>query len=330
MVKSTDVGISQRTNVWAARAMLRHAGPTVILNKFGVTKQMPKNKSVNVKFRRPVPFSAATTPLTEGVTPVARSFGYEDVTAALAQYGEVAEITDVIQDTHEDPVLQDLTVQLGENIGRTEEALYWAELRSGTNVMYANGSARNAVNTPISLSKQRAATRALKAQKGMKITRVLTASPDYETRAVEAAFVAVAHTDMEADIRDLAGFVPVARYGTMSPICAEEIGAVEDVRYILSADLDPYADAGGLKGSMVSTTGTSADVYPVLFLAKEAYGNVPLRGLGSVEPTIIPVSQKDKSDPLGQRGYAGWKTWFVAKILNDGWMLRLECAVTDL
>lgn len=330
MVKSTDAGISQRTNVWAARAMLRHAGPTVILNKFGVTKQMPKNKGVNVKFRRPVPFSAATTPLTEGVTPAARSFGYEDVTAALQQYGEVAEITDVIQDTHEDPVLQDLTVQLGENIGRTEEALYWAELRSGTNVMYSNGSARNAVNTPISLSKQRAATRALKAQKGMKITRVLTASPDYETRAVEAAFVAVAHTDMEADIRDLAGFVPVARYGTMSPICAEEIGAVEDVRYILSADLDPYADAGATAGSMVSTTGTVADVYPVLFLAKEAYGNVPLRGLGSVEPTIIPVSQKDKSDPLGQRGYAGWKTWFVAKILNDGWMLRLECAVTDL
>jgi N4-gp56 family major capsid protein len=49
-----------------------------------------------------------------------------------------------------------------------------------------------------------------------------------------------------------------------------------------------------------------------------------------VEPSIIPVGQKTKDDPLGQRGYAGWKMYHVAVILNDLWMERLEVAVTDL
>ena len=140
---------------------------------------MPKNKTQVIKFRRPKIFTAATTPLVEGVTPTATQFSYEDVQATIKQYGQVVEITDVIEDTHEDPVLNDATEQAGENIGRTLEALNWGVLRAGTNVFYTNGTARNAVNTPISLSKQRAVIRALKAQKAYKITRVLSASVNY-------------------------------------------------------------------------------------------------------------------------------------------------------
>ncbi len=62
---------------------------------------------------------------------------------------------------------------------------------------------------------------------------------------------------------------------------------------------------------MASTSGTSADVYPILVFGENAYGTVPLRGMGSVEPSIIPVGQKTKDDPLGQRGYVGWKSWHL-------------------
>jgi N4-gp56 family major capsid protein len=328
--KSTDAGISQRTNVFAEREMLRHAGPVTVLDKFGLTKRMPKNKSTTIKFRRPKVFEAVTTPLVEGVTPNTTAFAYEDVEVSLRQYGMVVGITDVIEDTHEDPVLQDATAQAGENIGRTTEQLLYGVLKAGTNVFYANGSARNAVNTPISLNKQRAVTRGLKAQKAMKIREMLSASPGYETRAIEASYIAVAHTDLEADIRGLPGFVPTAEYGQRQVCCPEEIGAVEDVRYILSPDLEPWADAGGAKGTMVSTTGTNADVYPILFFGKEAYGTVALRGQGAVSPTIIPVGQRTKDDPLGQRGFVGWKTWWAGLRLNEAWMARMEVSVTAL
>lgn len=334
MTRSTDTGVSQRTNVHAERQMLKHAGPVRILDKFGLTKPMPKNKGLNIKFRRPRVFTPADTPLVEGVTPSATQFRYDDVEVSLKQYGQVIEITDVIEDTHEDPVLNDASVQAGENIGRTLESLDWGVLRAGTNVIYANGEDTDEVNTPISLTKLRAGVRFLKAQKGMKHTNILDGSVNFKTRPVEAAFVAVHHTDCEQDIRGLPGFTPVAEYGSRKVISEYELGSVEDTRFIASPDLSPWADAGaayaGSGTAMVSTSETYADVYPILLIAKEAYGCVPLRGQGAVAPSIIPVNQNTKDDPLGQRGYIGWKTWWATVILNQAWMIRLEVAVTAL
>lgn len=332
--KYADSGISPRTTVYAERQMLKYAAPVVILDKFGLMRPMPRNKSQQIKFRRPNVFSAATVPLTEGITPSSTQFSYADVPATLKQYGQVGEITDAIADTHEDPVLNDLVVQLGENVGRTVEALTYGVLRAGVNPFYANGTARNQVNTPISLNKLRAVVKSLKAQKASPIGQVLDGSPNFATRAVEPAYIACGHTDLEPDIRSLPGFLPVAQYGSRKTVHEREFGTVENVRFVTSPDLAPFTDAGAAKGgsgtNMVSTGGTSADVYPILIFGKESYGCVPLRGMDAVEPVIIPVNKRDKSDPLGQRGYAGWKTWFTAVILNDNWLYRLEVAATDV
>ncbi len=328
----TDVGVSPRTNVYAERQMLKHASPVVILDKFALTKPMPKNKTQTIRFRRPRIFTAATTPLVEGVTPTATQFRYEDVSVTLKQYGQVVEITDVIEDTAEDPVLNDAAVQAGENIGRTLESLNWGVLRAGTNVFYANGTTRVGLNSVISLNKQRKVMRALKAQKAFKLTRILSASVNYGTSAIEASYIAVMHTDCEQDVRNLAGFKPVAEYGNRSPISEYELGTCEDTRYVCSPDLSPILAAGEAIGSsgMLSAGAVSNDVYPILYLGKEAYGTVPLRGQGAVSPTILRPGVKTKSDPLGQRGYVGWKTWHAILILNQVWMARLEVCVTDL
>lgn len=332
--QTTYGDINQRTAAWAASEMLKHAEPVLVLQKFGMTKPMPKNKADTVKFRRPIPFGAATTPLVEGVTPSAQKMSYEDVTATLKQYGKPIEITDVVDDLAEDPVLKDASQLAGEQAALTTEMITYGVIKAGTSVFYANGASRAAVNTPISLSKQRAVTRFLKAQKAMKITSVLDGSPNYGTKPIEASFIAVAHTDLESDIRGMAGFTPVAEYGSRKPVCPEEIGSVEDVRYVLSPELNPFTDAGGAYAgsgtAMVSTTGTSADVYPVLFFGKEAFGTVPLKGAGAITPMVLNPGKPDKSDPLGQRGYVSWKTYFTAVILNQNWMSRLEVAVTAL
>jgi N4-gp56 family major capsid protein len=331
---SSNVSPSMGTVIYFEREILKHAGPVTVLDKFGMSKPMPKNKGTVIEWRRPNTFTAATAPLVEGTTPTATAFSYTTVSASLKQYGQVVELTDVIEDTHKDPVLNDASVQCGENVGRTIEALTYGVVKAGTSVEYANGTQRTDVNTPISLSKIRAVIRTLQAQKAMMITRIVDPSPDYGTKAVEAGFIAVCHTDLSSDIRNLPGFTPVAEYGRRQTVHERELGTVEEVRFITSPDLSPWIDAGGAKAgsgtAMVSTSGTSADVYPILIFGKEAYGCVPLKGMGAVEPTIIPVGQKTKDDPLGQRGYVGWKTWFVAKILNEAWLVRIECAATDL
>lgn len=323
--------INQRTAAWAATVMLKHAEPVLILQKFGASKPMPKNKANQVKFRRPVPFAAETAPLVEGVTPAAQQMTYEDVVATLAQYGKPIVITDVVQDLAEDPVMKDASMLAGEQAALTTEMVTYGVIKAGTSVFYSNGTVRTAVNTPISLNKQRAVTRSLKAQKAKKITTILDASPKFKTSAIEAAYVAVAHTDLEADIRGLAGFTPCAEYGSRKMLCAEEIGTVEDVRYVLSPELGPFQAGGSATlNGMVADDATNVDVYPVLYIGREAFGTVPLKGGHSITPMVINPGTPSKSDPLGQRGYVSWKTWHCAVILNQSWMARLEVGVTDL
>lgn len=321
--------INQRTAAWAATEMLAYAEHVAVLSKLGLTKPMPKNKAETVKFRRPIPFDAVTDPIVEGVTPTAQKVAYEDVTATLKQYGRPIEITDKVQDLSEDPALQTASMLAGDQAGNTIEQVLFGILKAGTNVVYANGSARGNVNTAISLQKQRAVTRALQAQKAKMITRVLSSGPGYGTSAVEAGYVAVGHTDLEHDIRALANFVPVAKYAQRSTISDYELGTVDRVRYILSPDLDPFPDAGGAKGTMVSTTGSNADVYPVLFFGQDAFAHVPLKGAEAITPMVV-MAKPNSADPMAQRNYVSWKTWYTAVILNESWMCRLETACTDL
>lgn len=330
IVKYADTGVSPRTQIQAVRKMLTQASAVTVLEKLGFVSPLKANASMTAVFRRPRVFTAATTPMTEGVTPKSHSFRYDDISVTLKQYGEIVEYSDVIEDTHEDDVPANIVEMCGDNIGRTKEALLYSVLKAGTSVFYQNGSQRTDVNTAISYTKQQAVTRFLNAQKAKKITKVLDASVNVNTRPVQAAYVGVAHTDMEADIRSLPGFTPVAEYGSRQTISEFEVGSVADVRYVLSPDLAPWADAGGAKGSMVSTTGTSADVYPVLYFGEEAFAVTPLKGQNAVQPSMIPPSKTDKSDPLGQRGIVGWKTWYAAVIVNDFWMARLECSCSAL
>lgn len=332
MSGSTYGDISQRTAAWAATEMLEHARPIIVLSDYGQSKPMPKNKAEQVKFRRPIPYVVSTTQLTEGVTPTSHKTKYADVPATMGQYGDLAEITDRVHDLAEDPVLRDMSVLSGEQAAETIEMVTWGVIKGGTNVIYAasTDTVRTDVNDPITLPAQRAATRFLKAQRGRKVTSKMGSSVQYGSEAVDAAFIAFSHTDLESDVRDMVGFVPTEKYGSMKPL-PYEIGKVEDVRYIQTPLLEPFLGAGSATlNGMVSAGGVNVDVYPIIYIAKESYGLVPLKGAGAIHPTVLNPGTVSKSDPLGQRGYVGWKTWFVAVVLNQAWLVRAEVGATDL
>ena len=322
--------ITPRTAAYAVKELLKRAIPYLCLERYGQTYPLPSNKTIVAKFRRYNSLTPTTTPLTEGVTPDAHELTSTDYTATLSQYGDRIQISDVIEDTHEDPVLQQCMEILGEQAATSIEMVRQGVLVAGTNVFYSNGSARNAVNTPITLAAQRKVTRALKQQNARKITNVVKSTPSYGTEAVAAAYIGYVHPDVESDIRNMVGFVPVERYGTMTP-WENEIGKVEDVRYVSSTVNASFADAGGAEAgsgtAMLSTSGTDADVYPVLYFAANAYGIVPLKGKSAITPMVVNPKPSD-SDPLAQRGHASWKAYQAAVRLNEAWMARLEVAVT--
>ena len=318
--------ISPRTGAYAAKELLKRGLPYLVLEKFGQAKELPGNATKTIKFRRYNALDNTPVALVEGVTPASQSLTVTDVSITLTQYGGLITISDVVQDTHEDPVLNESVTLLGEQAAQVVERVRYGTLRAGVNVLIANGVSRSAINTPVSINVQRRAVRALKRQNARPITKIIRSTAAFGTENVAPGFVALIHPDLESDVRNLPGFVPAEKYGTMTP-WENELGKCEDVRYVSSTIFAPFADAGGAKagasGTCLSTSGTNADVYPILYLGQDAYGIVALKGGYAITPTVVNPKPSD-SDPLGQRGHAGWKTMQGAVILNDAWMVRAE------
>lgn len=326
--KFGDIG--SRTAAYAVAKLLEHARPLSVLPLFAQVQPVPKNKTDTVKFRRPVPFPALTTPVVEGVTPPSIAMQFQDVTVQLQQWGNPVEITDQVLDFSEDPVLSTAIELCGEQAAETIEAIIWGVLRGGTNVVYANGSARSDVNTAISLDDVRSAVATLQRNRARRITRVLDGSVKINTTPIEASFVCVSHTDCEPNIRALAGFTPTSQYGNRSVVHEAEFGATENVRFVTSPLLNPILGAGsGTLNGMRSEGGVNVDIYPYIVMGMDAFATVALRGANAVTPMVVNP-KPSAADPMAQRGYVSWKTYHNAVRLNEAWMVRIEAGVTSI
>jgi N4-gp56 family major capsid protein len=329
----------------AEREMLKHAMPIKVLSTFGMQKQIPQNKTDTVVFRRALPIDAGSNGapnitasnylLQEGVTPGSRTITYQDVQVTLQQYGVLMKLSRKAEAMYEDDIPADMIKLVGEHMASLEELIAYGVVRGGTNVVYSNGSARTSVNTAITLNKLRQAARQLESAFAQLVTEKLAASVNYGTSAIEPGYLVFIHTDMEADFRNLTGFVPVAKYGSQKPVHEREIGAVERFRVITSPYFKPFLAAGGTitAGTFLSnggTTGTTADVYPTMVVAQEAWGQVALKGMGAIEPIYLPAKQITHANPMGQFGYVGANFYKNAVRLNENWMVRIESACSAL
>ncbi|HUV78529.1 MAG TPA: N4-gp56 family major capsid protein [Desulfobacterales bacterium] len=320
--------ISPRTNFAAWGKLLKRTVPGIVTERTAQTKPMPKGKGRVMIFRRYLVLARATGPLQEGVTPPGTKPQYVDVQCTLEQYGDWIGLTDVIQDTHEDPVLAEFKGLQSRQMRETREDLNIGILKGGTSVLYANGAARTDVNTFFDKGDLKKVIRSLRGSDAEYYMEILAGSPKYATEPIGASFVGFGHTDIEADLTGIAGCTKVQNYPDPSKAMPYEVCAAENIRFLLTTMFSPWADAGGAKGAMLSTTGVNADVYPVIVVAPDAWCTVPLRGVNS--GNIAVVNPKPRGgDPLGQRGTLGWKFWHAGCILSDELMERIECAVTE-
>lgn len=334
---TTTGDISFRTAGYMARELLERAQPLLLLDRFGQPKPMPPNSTRTITFRGYEHLPNQPKALIEGVTPQASRPEFRDLEASISQYGDWVELTDVLADTHEDPLIPEFTDMLGEQAAIMRERITAGVVLAGTNVHFSGqtggviATARNMVNKPVSLSLQRRILRDLKRQLAQPITSTVSASPNFNTSPIAPSYIAICHPDCEADIRDMPGFVPAEKYGTTKPFSGE-IGSVEGVRYLATTIFEPWPDAGAAGTGVISTKGGCADVYPILYLAKNAYGIIPFaRSKGvPIVPMVLNPNTPRGGDPLGQRGSIAWKMWHAAVILYDLHMARAEVAVTEL
>jgi N4-gp56 family major capsid protein len=323
--------ISPRTAAYVSSDLLERAKPFMVLSLFGQQKPIPKNKTQAVKFRRYNALKPSLTPLTEGVTPAPDAISVTDVQATLQQFGRHMPITDVILDTHEDPVLTEMTAVMAELAAQTNELIIYNALRAGLNVIFCGGTSRATVSSGITTVFLDRAIRQLKRQNAKKITKRLEATDKVGTAPIRGGYIGFCHVDVQTDLEKQPGWKDITEYGTTSVISEAEIGAYKETRWLTSTLFEPWLAAGASGSTLLTNGGTgtgNCDVYPLLICADNAYATVSLGGSTAVQPIVVNPKPSD-SDPLAQRGHVGFKMWATALILNDAWFVRLECGVAQ-
>jgi N4-gp56 family major capsid protein len=341
-----------RNLIRAAQDMLAHAQPITVLGDFGTQREMPQNSTDTLVFRRTLPFGSSTagttiegsaryvgTPviaapsfvLGEGATPNANTITFQDVTVTLQQYGLLFKFSSKVELLYEDDIPGEMVKLTGETMAEVLELVRYGILKAGSTVIYANGTTRAGINTVISLNALRKAARTLESNRAKRVTSRLAPGVNFATRAVQPAFLVFVHTDAVSDIRNLPGFTKVEDYGTFKPIHDMEIGTCEDFRFIKSPLLTSFAASGSATlNTCLSVGGSNVDVYPFLVIGEDAWGQVALKGMNSIKPTVLRSGDINHANPLGQFGFVGASTWFAAVRLNEAWMARIECGVTAL
>lgn len=330
--------IGTRSGIALEKKFLKRSQNFLTIERFGQVSVQERNKGQTRKFReiKSLSITNALTPAVEGVAPDGQKLQTRDVSVTLEQYIDLVRTTDKIDDIHEDgkALLSELNDLCAEQAALVIEMVRYAVLKAGTNVYYASAVAdRNSVNKTITLGDVRRIERGFMRYGAQPISKVITPSANYGTDPVAPAFFAIAHTDLASDIRGITGFVPVEKYSANDKALPGEIGKVETTRFICSRNFNPWLKAGASGTTFLSDGGIPSeagkcDVYPVLFFAQNAFGIVPLQGLGSIELKVRKVGTVDSYDPVGQTGSVGWKTWQGCVILNDLFMARLEVAAT--
>jgi len=274
-----------------------------------------------IKFRRYSNLSAATTALTEGVTPAGSTINVTDIRAQVSQYGDFITVTDVIQYQSKDAVLMEFAGILGDQAADTYDQLCRDIIVAGTNVYYPSAAytaTSDVTSTDLITNTQiKKAVRLLATNKAKKLKSMLSPSDKYGTIPLQACFVGVVHENTTFDLKDLKGFKPIEKYSSHTELMEDEIGAVDEVRFVQTTNAKVLTGDGS----------GGIDVYATLIIAANAYGTTRVAGQ-AMKNIVKPLGSAGTADPLDQRATTGWKGTFVAKILNDDYLVRLEHAVS--
>lgn len=322
---ATLTGKTQIANInsYYDRVLLERAKPLLIHNYFAQIRDIPRNSSAVIKFRKYSALSAATTALTEGVTPTGSQLSVTDLDATVLRYGDYVTLSDKLKTETEDPIETEATEILGEQAALTLDQLSRAILVAGTTVQYASTATdRDEITTTMKLNAAeiKEAVRTLKNNKAKKITSMVSAQTGFNTTPIDACYVGIVGPDTTYDLKADSAFIPVEKYasGLRNGLLPGEIGKVDEVRFLETTEQKEWADEGH---------SSTADVYATLIFGANAYGNTRISG-EAMKTIRKQLGSAGTADPLDQRSTIGWKAAFVAKIIEQTFMIRIEHATS--
>lgn len=232
------------------RQLLESAKTRFVHAEFGQKRPIPRNNGKYVNFRRWNLFDPriAMTGLTEGVTPNGQTLSQSEVEAQVRQYGAYVEVSDLLDLTAYDAVINDSAELLGEQLGTVVEWVTRDEMCSGSNVQYAGDkTSRNALTASdkLTTTEIRKAVRTLKKNK---------ARPFCEDGR-QPHYVCICSPEATFDLQNDEMWRSVSTYSNSEAIYSGEIGRLFGVVFVESTEAKVYSQTvhNGVKSATSSS-----------------------------------------------------------------------------
>jgi len=225
-ILTTDITPSMQT--YYDKKLLINAKPNLVHQKFGQRVVVPKNQGKTIQFRKWTPFGAITTPLVEGTVPDGQSLSMTSVSAQIDQYGGYVAVSDMLDLTALDPVINDSVELMGDQGGLTMDTLTREIIFASSNVQFAGGlSARHklAASNKLTVDELRKAVRTLKKNK----------APMF-SRDGKSYYVAIVGPETTYDLQSDELWQDASKYSAVENIFEGEIGKLFGVVFVETSE----------------------------------------------------------------------------------------------
>lgn len=307
MAITTTTQLPPEVRQYFDRLLLTLARPYFIYDLFAQKRQIPLNSGDQMVFRRYGTLAAATIPLSDGQTPAGDQLSATDFSTQIQWYGSFVTITDQVQYTVQDRVLNEATRVLSLQLGLTIDTLIRDMMVSTASTIACSAGLNGSTPTEITDADIQDAVIALRQGNARLMTNPLPGEDKFNTSPVRASYWGFAPVDIQDDLEAVSSFISAANYPNPMNALEAEWGSTRNVRWLLNTN-------GFVSGGTYST----------FILGQEAYGVVRL-GAKEAEFIVKPLGASGTADPLNQRGTVGYKYPFATRILNDNWITRLTC-----
>lgn len=281
------------------------------------TKNVPLHGGVVVRFTRFSPLALITSALSEATNPAEVAMTATNVSATLADYGNVTNVGTLYSMTGIEEGLQEHIEVHAQNAGESIDRLIRQELASGATAQIASGAtlASDIMTSDVFSGVEiRKAVRTLKKNKA--------------SRFEGGLYRGIIGPDTAYDLFGDSEWLDAHRYTTSDAIERGVVGKLHGVEFVETNNQHKDVSAG-LSGSPVTaTTAGVVAVYSNFIFGKNAYGVINLGSISAPKVYVKNPGEGDTSNPLNQFSTVGWKMPFAVKTLNSSWIINVKTGAT--
>jgi N4-gp56 family major capsid protein len=331
VTSSTDANITTMIGNYYDHVFLERLEATLLYDKWGTQKPLPENEGNTIVWHALLN-PAMGYVLSEGATPGASVVSARKVSASLVFYADLRAISDQVAMTAVVPVVEETVQVLGYGAALTkdflvQQAIGLASAASTGVVNAASAAIPSAFSQGFPLLDGNsnllywpASGIATSLQNGFfsttatitHIRRCVTQLKRYNAMPFDDGnFRGIVHPTVSEHIRSDSNFSTWMAYTNLAAMIKGTLGVIERVLFDESTQAMLVAVTASAWSSVATSVGGS--LYGTLVFGRGAYG---VSKLGGRDAKIYVVTGADKSDPLNQRTYVGYKLAMAAKILN--------------